>query len=189
MEEKIYTIPLLRAKMAPRTKRAKKAVRLVKEFLAKHTKAEVIKIDKSVNEAIWARGLRKVPSKIRVKAVKIEDEIWAYTPEAEVKIEKEKLPPEETKEEVKEVEEEVKEEQPEEIKEEKKETEEETKEEVEEEVKEIEGEKKEELTEETKEKQPEEEIKEEVEVEKENENIEEKKVEEGEELKEEKEEK
>ena len=138
MEEKIYTIPLLRAKMAPRTKRAKKAVRLVKEFLAKHTKAEVIKIDKSINEAIWARGLRKVPSKIRVKAVKIEDEIWAYTPEAEVKIEKEKLPPEETeeeKEEVKEVEEEMKEEQPEEAEKEAKEIEE-TKEEIAEEVKE-----------------------------------------------------
>ena len=123
MEEKIYTIPLLRAKMAPRTKRAKKAIRLVREFLKKHTKAEVIKIDKSVNEQIWARGLRKVPSKIRVKAVKVEEEIWAYTPEAEVKIEekkekkketKEKEEIEEKKEEEKEIQEETKEEAPEE---------------------------------------------------------------------------
>jgi len=151
MEEKIYTIPLLRAKMAPRTRRAKKAVRLVREFLAKHTKAEIIKIDKSVNEAIWARGLRKVPSKIRVKAVKIEDEVWAYTPEAEVKIEKEKEEkkeeqPEEAEKEAKEIEEtkeeiaeEVKEEQPEETKEV-----EEAKESMESEVKEEKKEEKEE---------------------------------------------
>ena len=90
MEEKIYTIPLMRAKMAPRTKRAKKAIKLIKEYLARHTKGEIIKIDKSINEAVWARGLRKVPSKIRVKAVKVEEEIWAYTPEAEVKIKEEK---------------------------------------------------------------------------------------------------
>ena len=87
MEEKIYTIRLMKAKMAPRTKRAKKAIKIIKEYLARHTKAENIKIDSSLNEAVWDRGLKKIPSKIRVKAVKREEEIWAYTPEAEIKIE------------------------------------------------------------------------------------------------------
>ncbi len=102
MEERIYTIPLLRAKMAPRTRRAKKAVRLVKEFLQKHMKVEDVRIDSSLNELIWSRGLRKVPSKVRVKAVKTEETVWAYTPEAEVKIEEKK---EKRKEEAKEIEE------------------------------------------------------------------------------------
>jgi len=112
MEERIYTIPLLRAKMAPRTRRAKKAIKIIREFLAKHTKAETIKIDKSINEAIWTRGIRKVPSKIRVKAVKVEEEVWAYTPESEIRREEEK-----EVEEKKEIEEESEEEPKEENKE------------------------------------------------------------------------
>ena len=90
MEEKIYTIRLMKAKMAPRTKRARKAIKIIKDYLAKHTKTENVRIDSSLNEAVWDRGLKKIPSKIRVKAVKREEEIWAYTPEAEIKIEEKK---------------------------------------------------------------------------------------------------
>jgi len=117
MEERIYTIPLLRAKMAPRTKRAKKAIKIIREFLAKHTKADTIKIDKSINEAIWARGIRKVPSKIRVKAVKVEEEVWAYTPESEIRREEEKVEEVEEKKEIETKEEESEEEPKEENKE------------------------------------------------------------------------
>jgi len=154
MEEKIYTIPLLRAKMAPRTRRAKKAVRLVREFLKKHTKAEIVKIDKSVNERIWARGLRKVPSKIRVKVVKVEEEAWAYAPEAEVKIGKEKkIKEEKERKEEAEKEEEAKVE----------EKAEETKEEKEEEKEEVEGKEEEEAeTEEKEEREEKEETKGEI---------------------------
>jgi large subunit ribosomal protein L31e len=87
MEEKIYTVPIIKTKNSPRSKRAKIAVREIKEFLKKHTKSDNIKIDKSVNELVWERGIKNPPSKIRLKVVKIDDIIWAYTPEAEVKIE------------------------------------------------------------------------------------------------------
>lgn len=77
--ERVYVIPLRKVKDVPRTIRAPKAVRVVKEYLQKHMKAEEIKLDASVNEKIWERGIQKVPPKIKVKAVKEEDGSVAVT--------------------------------------------------------------------------------------------------------------
>lgn len=72
-EEQIYTIPLKKAKNAPRWKRSKRAVTEVKNYLARHTKAEEILIDPSINEKIWERGAKKPPSNIRIKVTEVED--------------------------------------------------------------------------------------------------------------------
>ncbi len=64
--ERIYTVPLGRAWVAPRYRRAEKAVLILKKFVQRHMKPEVIVIDPSVNEAIWARGITNPPRKIRV---------------------------------------------------------------------------------------------------------------------------
>jgi len=77
--ERTYTIPLRDAKNVQRTIRAAKAIRVVQEFLKKHMKAEEIKIDASVNEKIWERGIQKIPSKIKVKAVKDDDGVVEAT--------------------------------------------------------------------------------------------------------------
>ena len=71
--ERVYIIPLRDVKRVPRTIRSPKAIRLVREFLKKHMKSDDIKIDSSVNEKIWERGIQKVPQKIKVKATKEED--------------------------------------------------------------------------------------------------------------------
>jgi len=71
--ERVYIIPLRDVKRVPRTIRSPKAVRLVREFLQRHMKSDDIKIDSSVNEKIWERGIQKVPPKIKVKAIKEED--------------------------------------------------------------------------------------------------------------------
>jgi large subunit ribosomal protein L31e len=71
--ERVYIIPLRDVKRVPRTIRSPKAVRIVREFLKKHMKSDDIKIDSSVNEKIWERGIQKVPPKIKVKATKEED--------------------------------------------------------------------------------------------------------------------
>ncbi len=74
--EKEYTIPLRRewAKV-PRYKRANKAVKAIKEFLARHMKIydrdlRKIKIDKYLNEELWFRGIKNPPHKIKVRATK-----------------------------------------------------------------------------------------------------------------------
>jgi len=74
MEERIYTIPLRDVtNRSVSTKRAPRAIRKIREFLRRHTKCEVIKLDRSINEKVWERGISKIPPRIRVKVVK-EDE-------------------------------------------------------------------------------------------------------------------
>jgi len=80
VEENFYTIPLRRAWISPRKKRAPKAMRIIKGFVRKHMKlrtevegeeeAEILVISNEVNEKIWSRGIEKPPRKIRVRAVK-----------------------------------------------------------------------------------------------------------------------
>ena len=80
VEERFYTIPLRKAWISPRKKRAPKAVRIVKSFVLKHMKVrteaeeeeepEKLVIDNDVNEKLWNRGIEKPPRKIRVRVVK-----------------------------------------------------------------------------------------------------------------------
>ncbi len=74
--EREYVIPLRKqTNKVPRYKKANKAVKAIKEFLAKHMKVEdrdlnKVKLDKFLNEMVWNRGIRNPPAKIKVKAVK-----------------------------------------------------------------------------------------------------------------------
>jgi large subunit ribosomal protein L31e len=74
--EREYIIPLReKSRVVARYKKTPKAVKTIKEFLAKHMKVEnrdlnKVKIDKDLNQFLWARGIRKHPHKIKVKAIK-----------------------------------------------------------------------------------------------------------------------
>ncbi len=80
VEERFYTIPLRKAWLSTRKKRAPRAARIVKSFVLKHMKvrteaegeeeAERVVIDNEVNEKLWSRGIEKPPRKIRVRVVK-----------------------------------------------------------------------------------------------------------------------
>ena len=76
-EEKIFTIPLRDAYDKPRTKRAKIAVNIVKNFLKKHMKSGKVNIGKSINEEVWKRSIQKPPRRVRVHAVKEEDIVYS----------------------------------------------------------------------------------------------------------------
>jgi large subunit ribosomal protein L31e len=73
--EKLFTVPLRVVKGLPRTHRAERAINEVKAFIARHMKADAEKIwlDNPLNEVIWARGIRKPPTRVRVKAIKFDD--------------------------------------------------------------------------------------------------------------------
>lgn len=77
VEERIYTVPLSRAWIMPVTKRAPRAVRILKAFIRRHMKVEEdsIVISNEVNERVWSRGIEKPPRKIRIKAAKDKDGI------------------------------------------------------------------------------------------------------------------
>ena len=74
--EREYIIPLReKCRSVPRYKKANKAIKTIKEFLVRHMKIRdrdlnKIKIDKYLNEAVWFRGIKKPPMKIKIKAIK-----------------------------------------------------------------------------------------------------------------------
>lgn len=71
--ERTYTIPLRKEWLkSVKYKRAKKAVRAIKEFLMRHMKAEAenIKIEKYLNLIVWSHGIRNPPSRVKVNVTK-----------------------------------------------------------------------------------------------------------------------
>ena len=96
--ERMYVIPLRNEwRKVPSHKRAKKAVRAVREFLAKHMKTDVenVKVGKWLNQELWKRGMKHPAGKIKIKAVKEGDIVKAELAELSEKAkkieEKEKL--------------------------------------------------------------------------------------------------
>ena len=89
-DERIYTVPLGKAWAVPRYRRAEKAITLLRKFVQRHMKPEEVVIDTTVNEAIWARGIKKPPRKIRVRLSKDEEGTVTVTlAEAETEAEEE----------------------------------------------------------------------------------------------------
>ena len=74
--EREYVIPLRkRVKKAVRYKKTPKAIRTVKEFLVKHMQIrdrdlKKIKLDRFVNEFLWARGIKNPPHQVKIKAIR-----------------------------------------------------------------------------------------------------------------------
>jgi large subunit ribosomal protein L31e len=81
--ERTYIVPLRKGFMkVPAYKRAKKALKTLKEFLAKHMKVEnrdlsKVKIDIYLNNEIWFKGIKKPLSKVKVKVKKIDGIVYA----------------------------------------------------------------------------------------------------------------
>ena len=71
VEEKVYTIPLRHAwVVTPRGKRAPRAVRDVRNYVARHMKSDEVAISNEINSQIWGRSINKPPRKVTVRAVK-----------------------------------------------------------------------------------------------------------------------
>ena len=79
--ERIYVIPLRKAKIGRSSLAAPRAVKQVRSYLTKHMKvnSDDVWIDDSLNRELWSRGKFKIPSKIRVRAVKFEDGVVEAT--------------------------------------------------------------------------------------------------------------
>ena len=75
-EERVVTVPLRDAKAAPNHERADEAMGIVREHLAKHFSVadEAVRLDPSVNEAVWANGRSNPPRKLRVRAARFAEE-------------------------------------------------------------------------------------------------------------------
>jgi large subunit ribosomal protein L31e len=82
--ERVFTIPLTVTKIVPKTKRAPRAIKEIKEYVRRHMMEKTsgeddekdkkeIWLDYRLNELIWSRGIEHPPSRVRVKAIRFED--------------------------------------------------------------------------------------------------------------------
>ncbi|MBI3190666.1 60S ribosomal protein L31 [archaeon] len=101
--ERIFTIPLGKTyKRKSERKRSPYSIRLIRDYLKKHTKAKTVKFGQNLNSNVWERGIRRPVRKVRVKVIMDGDVLKAelvgfeYTdfkaaPKTEKKSAKEKL--------------------------------------------------------------------------------------------------
>lgn len=73
MLKREYVVPLRRkAKTAPKWRRSKKSIVVLKDFIKKHMKSEGVIVCKELNETIWENGSKNPPGKVKVIAVNID---------------------------------------------------------------------------------------------------------------------
>jgi large subunit ribosomal protein L31e len=75
-DERVVTVPLRDVQAGSQTDRADTAMSLVREHLAQHFSVEeaAVRLDPSINEAIWAGGRANPPSTLRVRAARFDEE-------------------------------------------------------------------------------------------------------------------
>jgi large subunit ribosomal protein L31e len=74
--EKTYNIPLRKGFIeTARYKKTKKAVSVLKEFLARHMRVDIanVKIGKNLNTELWKHGIKNPPHHVKVNAIKDDD--------------------------------------------------------------------------------------------------------------------
>jgi len=82
--ERVFTIPLTVTKVVPKTKRAPRAIKEIKEYVRRHMMEKTseedeekdkkeVWLDYKLNELIWSKGIEHPPSRVRVKAIRFED--------------------------------------------------------------------------------------------------------------------
>jgi len=84
--ERVYTITLRRSWVEePRTKRCNRAIKDIKAFVKRHTKAKMVSISKGLNEVIFARSFQKPPGKIKVEVKGNKEKVYVSIPGEGVK--------------------------------------------------------------------------------------------------------
>ena len=75
-EERVVTVPLRDVQAEAKHERADRAMSIIRGHLAQHFNVEEtdVRLDPSINEAVWERGRKKPPSKLRVRAARFEEE-------------------------------------------------------------------------------------------------------------------
>jgi len=75
-EERVVTVPLRGVTASSKGERADAAMSIVRDHLATHFSVEesAVRLDPSINEAVWSQGRTNPPRKLRVRAARFEEE-------------------------------------------------------------------------------------------------------------------
>jgi len=69
--ERVYNVPLRREYMKVVSwRRAKKAVKALRQFIAKHMKSDNIILGRHVNKELWKHGIKNPPHHVKISAKK-----------------------------------------------------------------------------------------------------------------------
>jgi large subunit ribosomal protein L31e len=60
----------------PLFRRAKKAAKVIREIIKKRYKGNIVKLSIRLNNYIWSRGIKKPPTKYKLRIIKREDKIY-----------------------------------------------------------------------------------------------------------------
>lgn len=72
--ERTYIVPLRKDFLrVARYKRAKRALKALKDYLSRHMKSPDVKIGSELNHKVWENGIKNPPHKVHVHAVKYDD--------------------------------------------------------------------------------------------------------------------
>ncbi|ERH01816.1 MAG: ribosomal protein L31E [Halonotius sp. J07HN6] len=84
-EERVVTVPLRDVRKVSAPDRADKAMSIIRDHLAQHfnVDGEAIRLDPSINEAVWENGRQNPPSKLRIRSARFVEDGEAIV-EAEV---------------------------------------------------------------------------------------------------------
>jgi large subunit ribosomal protein L31e len=93
--ERLYTVPLGKAYEYTRTKRTRRSVSLLRQFLVKHMKSYDVRISEALNEFLWSRSMQKPPRKVKIKVVKEGEVVRASLPDEKPKPARKKKAPKE----------------------------------------------------------------------------------------------
>jgi len=82
--ERIYTVPLGEAYEAVRNRRVPKAVKILREFAARHMKGERVVLSEALNKHLWQKSIQKPPRRVKVRLIKEDGMINAYLADEKV---------------------------------------------------------------------------------------------------------
>lgn len=68
----VYVVPLKRVYWGRRTNRAPRAIRMIRNFVRRHMKADRVLIMNDVNEFVWSRSRERPPRRVKI-LVKVEE--------------------------------------------------------------------------------------------------------------------
>lgn len=74
-EERVVTVPLRDVKKGANHEAADRAMTIVREHIAKHfaVSEDAVRLDPSINEAVWSNGRSNPPRKLRVRAARFDE--------------------------------------------------------------------------------------------------------------------
>jgi large subunit ribosomal protein L31e len=75
-EERVVTVPLRDVNAGSSSGAADRAMSIVRKHLSQHFSVDedAVRLDPSINEAVWADGRASPPSSLRVRAARFEEE-------------------------------------------------------------------------------------------------------------------